>query len=427
MIVSGPRRLVAVLFAVFLVHVLAAVLSRNGLVRDDAESYVLLGRNLSEGAGYVFERGGHPTSWRAPGYPVFLAGIFWTSNALGLGAQQLLLARLAHAALWVLTAYCVYRLALHSVGERDGLVAAGTAGFYPCFIGFTGLMWSESLFTCLFMGAVLAVSALGERKPVWYWLGTGVLLGAAVLTRSTAIVLLPAVALLAWLRKKERSFEAAAIITVAAVLVVGAWSARNHAVHGRFILVESNAGFNLYAGNRPTTPIPFAWRSLDTVHLDPEYQRLTAGTSEGEAHAALTAAGKQHMLARPLRTAVLAVTKTIDFWLPDFFVARNVNSGALGAAYRRYWIPILPLTALSFLVVTVAAARHMLTRLSAWYVRFSAAIIALYTLPHAIVFGVSRHHLPLMPLIIVLAAPELRKAYETLTARLCRSNVNRQG
>jgi 4-amino-4-deoxy-L-arabinose transferase-like glycosyltransferase len=396
-----------------LVHSCVALLSRNGLIRDDAESYVLLARHLSDGYGFVFEKGGHATSWRAPGYPLFLAAILHLSD------NSLLAARCVQAVLWLVTCYCTYRLAARTVGEKDALLAAGGVGLFPSLVGLTGLVWSESLFICLFMATVLGMSYLREKKSVGYWVIMGLLLGASVLTRSTAVVLLPVTAYFAGPSRRK----AAAIVAVASMLVIAPWCARNYLVHGRFILVESNAAFNLYVGNRPSTPIPLAWRSVDTVYSDPEYQRLTDGKTEGEAYRTLMDAAERHMLERPLRTALLFASKTLDFWMPDVFLAGNLRSGAFGVLYRPYWIGALAVSVLGWLVVMVAAVRHFLTRRKAWHVQFFLAILVLYTLPHSVIFGTTRHHLPLMPLLIIMAAPELRR----LHAAVFRGAVRRQG
>ncbi|MCL5935492.1 MAG: hypothetical protein M1543_03250 [Firmicutes bacterium] len=45
-------------------------------VANDAVQYDTLGWNLAQGKGYLDENG-QPSIWRTPGYPVFLAGLYW--------------------------------------------------------------------------------------------------------------------------------------------------------------------------------------------------------------------------------------------------------------------------------------------------------------------------------------------------------------
>jgi len=169
------RALGAVLAVVLLVHLCIAWGSRDGVIQDDAESYVLLGQNLAAGHGYVFEPGRAPTSWRAPGYPLWLAGIFLVSDG-SLGA-----ARFGSALLWTLTTLLTYLLGRRLVEQRSALVAAMLVGLSPELAGFTGLLWSENLFVCLFMGSLLGVVALATSRPCWYQAGAfGLLMGAIV-------------------------------------------------------------------------------------------------------------------------------------------------------------------------------------------------------------------------------------------------------
>lgn len=87
-------------------HLAVAILSRHGVIKDDSESYVLIGTNLAQGHGYVFERGARPTAWRGPGYPVMLAGIFKLTH------NSYEAVRFVQAFLWVGVAFCAGKIAL---------------------------------------------------------------------------------------------------------------------------------------------------------------------------------------------------------------------------------------------------------------------------------------------------------------------------
>lgn len=410
------RRLLLILSGVLFAHLLVAWVSRGGAIIDDAESYILLARNLVSGHGYAFESGQMPTSWRAPGYVAYLSGIFWLTG----GSIQA--ARFGHAILWVLMTLFVYLLARKTVGPRAALWAAGLAGFYPEFLGFSGLIWSENLYLCLFAATLYGFSFVGERRHWILYVAVGILFGCAILTRSTTVVLFPALWYLAVLRgRKPGSFAQAALVTGIALMVMGSWTYRNWTVHRQFIPVESNIGFNLYVGYHPDTPIPFSWKKLDTVREEEEFRRLDSGKTEGESNAALKDAAMEQIKANPLRAVGLILGKTFDFWLPDFFIARNVHSGAFGPAYRPYWIPVLAVTVLASLCVYLLAclfyARHGLKSPSEWYPRVFLLILVLYTLPHSLVYGASRYRLPLMLLLTLLGSRVLQEGYDRIRSR----------
>lgn len=419
---SARRNVVVLLAAVLFVHLGAAIASRRGIVQDDAESYVVLARNLSHGAGYVFEPDQPPTSWRAPGYPAFLAAIFLVSG----GSLQA--ARVAHAVIWTLTALLTYLLARRLFGSsssaRQALLAAAFVGLYPELVGFTGLLWSENLSIGLVVAALLAIVWAVRDRASWPGLIlAGSLVGACVLTRSTSLVLFPVLGFVAWRSDRRPAIARAAVVAAVGLIVVGAWAARNTRLHHRFMLVESNVGFNLYAGHSPDTPIPFAWKKIDRIHEDARYRELTRGLSESEANASLTHAAVANMKAHPLREIGLAVGKAFDFWLPDFFISRNIRSGSLGPEWRRFGTPALVLTAACHLAALAAAARYAWRNRRELATQLVVLTAALYTAPHMLVYGASRYHLPLMPLVLMLAASEVVRGRDSRRVAAAQASV----
>lgn len=395
------RRLLCV---VLVAHLLVALLSHRGIIRDDAESYVVLGRNLAAGHGFVFTPGGNPTAWRAPVYPAFLAVLFrLTGNSLDA-------ARCAQAFLWVLTAFLTYRLARRTLPANAALFAAGLAGLSPELLGMTGLLWSESLFLPLFLGSLTALLHLNDRAqhdtdfdPL-PCVGVGLLFGVAILTRSTALILIPAVWIVSLTRHRSaRTVAQAALVTFLALCVVDAWTIRNIRTLGKVIPVESNTGYNLYVGNRPDTPVPFAWKRAETLPGDTLYHCLTEGISETAQNSNLTRVAVAEIKSHPFALLKRGVGKAFDFWLPDFFIATSLRAGAFGAIYRSLWLPVLVGTVGVFFVVMFGAVRGAWRTRSSWETRFFLLILALYTLPHTLVYGASRYHLPLLPLVFVLA------------------------
>ena len=156
--VQSNTALRRVLLAVLCLQLIVALLSWRGLIKDDAESYVVIGRNLAQGNGFVFAAGRTPTAWRAPGYPSFLAGIFWLTGG------SLIAARIVQAFLWTLTAFITYALGKRFMRPEAALIAAGLAGLYPELLGMSGLLWSESVFVPLFLGAIYAIFCNADRR-----------------------------------------------------------------------------------------------------------------------------------------------------------------------------------------------------------------------------------------------------------------------
>ena len=102
----------------------------------------------------------------------------------------------------------LYRLAEERLGADGGRRAVLYLAVFP-FALFLQAVYSESLYLLL----TLAAFVLAERR---LWLAAGVVTGLALLTRPTAVALLPPLALLAW-RERER-LRALASLAVAPVV-----------------------------------------------------------------------------------------------------------------------------------------------------------------------------------------------------------------
>jgi len=90
----------------------------------------------------------------------------------------------------------LYRLALPRLGEEGARRAVLYLALFPTAL-FLQAVYSESLYLALALGAFLAA----ERGR---FLGAGVLVGLAMLTRPVGVALLPALALLAWRSQARR-------------------------------------------------------------------------------------------------------------------------------------------------------------------------------------------------------------------------------
>jgi 4-amino-4-deoxy-L-arabinose transferase-like glycosyltransferase len=97
--------------------------------------------------------------------------------------------------------------------------------------------------------ASLDLVTAAERNR-YRWLLAGVILGAAVVVRPTAIVLLPAYAIVLW-RSQKKDFVPLAAATLAGLLIVVAPVViQNWRVSG-VPMVQAYGGMNFYLGNRP--------------------------------------------------------------------------------------------------------------------------------------------------------------------------------
>ena len=256
------KTIATVLAVSFILHVAVALLSSGGIVQDDAISYRDIAKNVARGNGYVFAAGQEPTAWRAPAYPMFLAGVF------KLTGDSETAARVANAFLWLGTNLLITLIAFALLEPASAMLACALAAFYPEFIGFSGLLWSESLSTFLFTAALATLVLLGVSRLWIFAILAGFFSGALILSRSTFLVLLFCIVVAGFAGLLKRR-QAMAVVLIA-LAVVTPWSVRNYRLLHCFVLVESNATQNLYMGSRPDLPIPLTIRGIQQQN-DPVY------------------------------------------------------------------------------------------------------------------------------------------------------------
>lgn len=157
--------------------------ARNWIVTSDSSWYLLLGWNLVSGQGYTILD--VPQTLRGPILPGLLGSLMLL---LGRDVESLVwAARLLALANPVLMYFLVKRLA----GPVSGLLAAAMLAFF----GYTATVWHafniDAVQLTVYLLAVLTLLAAVQKDRVVLSLLSGLLLGAAILTKETSLVALP--------------------------------------------------------------------------------------------------------------------------------------------------------------------------------------------------------------------------------------------
>jgi len=192
------------------------------LLTGDSQSHFLPGFDLVHG--YSFE----PELRRPPGYALFAAG------TILLFGDDLRALAFVQQALGVATALLVYGLGRVTFGRASGLLAGLLVALNGALIVSGQSIMTETVFTFLLLGLLLALLQAG-RSQHWAWaLLAGLLLGAAALTRpvAQALVLLVPLAFLLYDRRPWPLVRGTALAGVGVVLVMAPWMLRNAAEHG---------------------------------------------------------------------------------------------------------------------------------------------------------------------------------------------------
>jgi 4-amino-4-deoxy-L-arabinose transferase-like glycosyltransferase len=386
------RMLVGLVALAFCVRLAFALVWQPPLVGDAAD-YQRLARGLSAGSGYVDE-GGRPTAWRPPGYPFFLSLVERTA---GEGRAPLAVAQAGLGAATVAVTWTVAR----GFGVGPALVAAALVAVDAGQVSLAARTLSEGLFTLLSL-AVVALSlalvrALRSGSGAWGWAtGTGLLAGAATLTRGLFVAYPAALALglvaAAGRGGRKRAALAATVLLAAYGAALLPWTARNARAVGAPVPVATQGGFTLYASWFPPGGTGFGMLPDDAVTAG------AVGLSELEQSAYFTERTVEGLTADPLRVPRLLALKIVYFWVPlDWELLPR--GGIVNPTY---------LFVLLWACVALGVTRDRLRPTERWPIWLPL----LYAFGMALVFyGSPRMRVPIEPLLAVVAAVGLVEWY----------------
>lgn len=227
------------------------VLLTHGGASSDSLFYYLGAKSIAAGHGYQIL--GHPTAFFPVGWPAFLAGIFVVTG------PSFVVVKVVNLVLWTITTGLTYALGRRLGGRRVGVLAGGLVAVAPTMALYAMHGASENLFIPLLLGVCLLLLTRDGRSPSLRRAAlAGLLLGLAVLVRSTAIFLplvLPLWLLLS--RARHESWRAALVLGVTSCLVLAPWLVRNEVVMHTTAL-STNGGYTIWMGANPKATGGFA-------------------------------------------------------------------------------------------------------------------------------------------------------------------------
>ncbi len=280
---------------------------------QDQVTYDALARSLMAGRGYSFTENWYPfTPANTPTahwsflYPLYLAGTYAVA-----GYHPLIAHLLQGIVGGALLCFLIYKIGRRIVDEETGLVAAGLAAVYGYFIYYNVALMTETFFIVLVLLALYLSLELKDDPTPLRWIGLGAALGLAALLRQTILLFVPflLVWLFAELKSRARRGWHFAIPVFMILLFITPWTARNYLVYREFLLLNSNAGYALYASNNPN--LGRDWNNELVVLPVPEDLK---GKNEAELDRALTRRGIEFIRADPERYFWLTLDKTLEFF-----------------------------------------------------------------------------------------------------------------
>lgn len=378
----------------------------------DEKDYNAIANTLVEHGEFGL-RPGDPTSIRPPLYPALVALVYQVC-----GANNFQAVRLLQAVLSLVNVVVLYRLGLEVASRRVALWAAGLYCFYPSLLGFNNLILTEVLFTLLLSASCYAVVGYYKRGAIPALAVAGFLLGLAALTRSVVWVSPPLLAGLVVLTgdgKLGRRFLAAGALVLTFAVTVAPWAVRNSLLQQTFVVIDTMGGRNFMMGNYPDTPL---YRSWDAISLEGERSwlhhlsqshPLNAETTQGQIDKLAMREGLKFVRENPGLTLKRDLIKFFDFWGLERELVAGADQGYFGQVPRPATLALAVVICGSYVVVLFLAVFGMfMTPLPDRRIHWFLILVIVFVCGmHTLVFGHSRYHLPLMPLLMVYSASAL--------------------
>jgi 4-amino-4-deoxy-L-arabinose transferase-like glycosyltransferase len=377
---------------------------------NDSKSYGEIAASLYETGRYGTPEMRNPTDW-SPGAPIFYAGIYHLT-----GGVHEELARAVVAFLGGLMVLIVYLLGRRLAGPVVGVGAALLTAIYPAFIDNAEQFLSEPLAAFTLSAAVLGMFwAADAGRSTWAWLVPGALLGATALTRPEYLMFAGILGLVVLVKMaRDRGIRVGvvslALFVGAFVLVLAPWTVRNFVVLDKFVPVTTGGGKALFVA----TYLPGDGRQLRVKrelirrfeHKQDVTDREVADTQmkdlldkvarkypDLERDAALAKIGREnfrkYVREDPVGYAEMVVTKMWNVW------RRGSGPTMRGSGWIAFHYAILALAVMGLAVL-------------AWRRRWEALVLGLLifgiTVLGGLLLAVPRRNVPLMPLVLTLAA-----------------------
>jgi tetratricopeptide (TPR) repeat protein len=351
--------------------------------------------------------------FRDPLYAYLLGALYRLSDG------SYLLPRVIQFSLGSLTCLFAYLVAKRAKGLLAGVIAGALCAAYPVLIYFEGELLTESLFTFLGMLGIWLLDRARYRGGRRDWFLGGLVLGLALITRPTIMLLLPAAVAGAMVFARRR-WLAAGLLVLGIAIPVAPVTTHNYVVSGEFIPLVWQGGLNLYLGNNPaadgwsaTSPeLRKDWWGGYKDQIAIPREELGREPSYREVSAYWEGRAARFMREEPGRFARLLLKKTALYWgSREFPNNQDYNFFRLHA-----WVLRNPVV--SFGVVAPLALLGIFALLPAWRkLYFAYALLASYFLVTVAFFVCDRYRAPVLPILCIFAGGSIAYLVDSMRQR----------
>ncbi len=418
----SPVKLISTVLAISVVAKLGSALVQGNGVDTlpgvyDQISYHTLALRVLQGHGFTFgsnwwpaTAAGAPTAHWSYLYVLYLTAVYFVFGPSPLAARAI-----QAVVAGILQPLLAWRITRRVLGDRVAAVAALLISVYGYFVYYAGALVTETFYIVAILWIIDTATALGaatsarrgQSRP-WIWLGAAS--GIAILLRQVVIFAVPLV--LVWtlwrVFAREKGLPRFSVTHLFArgaipVLIVAGfilpWTIRNYEAFGRFVLLNTNAGFAFFWGNHPLHKTHF----IPIIGAGPQYGALIPtelrGLNEAELDRRLLQRGVGFVVDEPSRFAWLSLSRVKEYF--KFWPTRE--SALISNLVRVFSFGIyLPL----FITGLVVAASRFRSRVEqdTPALLLMLLLASLYTGIHLLSWTLVRYRLPVDALMMPFGA-----------------------
>ena len=372
------RAIWLIFFSAFLLRLLFVILVP--LDAGDTPEYDDYALNLLGGFGFS------ANIKRPPLYPLLLTFIYFFFG------HNFLAVRIVQAILDAITCVLVYLLGKKIFqNKKTAFFGASLAVVNPSLIASTSYILTETLTAFLLTSSMFILVKAWEEKRKRDWTVSGILLGLSTLTRPVTLLfpLFFGVKLFCSSKKKFAPALFISLFCLGMVLPISPWTVRNAIVFHKFIPVTTDAGYNLWVGSYLPWDGDYNWKDLSDM------KNLVKGLSPIEADKKFFSEAMKNIRQNPGAYVFLCFRKSGRFWL-QIPGGRRVLENSLSA---KILIFILQYFLLFLAVLGIRSAFQEKNP----FVFIPILMITYFTLTHIFLLAIPRYHIPVLPLVAVIA------------------------
>ena len=388
------RRQLRIVFGIclfsFIIRLIVS-LNINAKAWPDSEAYISIANSLASGQGYKLNADNGFAEYRAPFYPFLLAVVykFFGNNDLIIQSLQCLLG--------AVICWLVYAIGKYLFNSIVGLLASIITAIDPFLVYIAGILLTEQLFIFFLVLAIYLLIRSKENLGYTWILGSGIILGLAVLTRPTALIFIPFCGLyilMQWEFQWKKRLIMTATLMVFIFLTICPWTIRNYVKYRELIIISTAAGLNFYLGNNSLAKASDYDATFAAKPDDLESLLSSASTPKAKENV-YTRYTINWIKNNPGRFISLYFQKFVNFW--------RVTPDHVTNIYKSVWV--------AFLSAAILILLYLLAILGIWKSRhFWRCLIILYFILLSFPLGLSlfvtspRFRIPLDPILILFSA-----------------------